>query len=67
MQNTRFNEVKLTFCSYESNQIFVELCGHGSLRPISKKQFIRSLAANGSCSLSAVIWSFPFLVYEFTV
>ena len=39
MQNTRFSKVKLIFCFYRSNQIFVELHGHGSLRPISKNQF----------------------------
>ena len=67
MQNTRFIKVKLTFSFYESNQIFVELRGRGSLRPISKNQFIRSFAVNASCSLRAVIWSFPSLIYEFTV
>ena len=36
MQNTRFTKVKLIFCFYGSNQIFVELRSHGSLRPIFK-------------------------------
>ena len=67
MQNTRFTKVKLIFCFYESNQIFVELRRHGSFRPISKNQFIRSFAANASWSISAVIWSFPSFIYEFTV
>ena len=67
MQNTRFTKVKLIFCFYGSNQIFVELRGQGSLRPISKNQFIRSFAANASCSISAVIRSFPSFIYEFTV
>ena len=67
MQKTRFTKVKLIFCFYGSNQIFFELRGHGSLRPISKNQCIRSFAANASCSIIAVIWSFPSLIYEFAV
>ena len=43
------------------SQIFFKLCGHSSLRPICKNQFIRSFAANASCSIRAVIWSLPHL------
>ena len=33
VQNMRFTKVKVIFWFYESNQIFVELRGHGSLKP----------------------------------
>ena len=62
MQNTRFTQVKLFFCFYGSNEIFAELRGRGSLRPIAKNQLIRSFAANASCSISAVILNFPSLI-----
>ena len=61
VQNTRFTKVKLIFWFFGSNQKFVELRGHGSFKSISKNSFIKSFAANASCSYKRSDLEFPLL------